>query len=110
MTIYLITSEIIKERPISSSSAIFQPGGGNRCRKCDFEVLEFSNFAWADGVDYMFFRNMHPNKEKLRIKLKPKEGYTSYCCQCGWETVEKSDLPTYRYWSNGGGSRLIGMS
>jgi len=58
-----------------------------RCRKCDFEVLEFRSYAWAPDVDYMFFRNHYPRKEKLHEKLRLAPTKASFACQCSWAVV-----------------------
>ena len=70
------------------------PGGSDdtatrmRCSKCDHKVLRFVDKQWAADADYMFFRNFMPNVDKLSAKLKPKDGYCAFSCQCQWTTVE----------------------
>jgi len=61
---------------------------GMRCSKCDLQVLCFDDHAWAADADYMFFRNFMPNVDKLRAKLRAKDGQRAYSCQCTWVTVE----------------------
>jgi hypothetical protein len=58
-----------------------------RCTKCDFRVLSFDDAYWSPKVDYLFFRNVMPDKEKLRKKLTKKGGTRAYACQCGWFSV-----------------------
>lgn len=58
-----------------------------RCMKCDFAVVHFENAIWANGADYLFFRNFYPNREKLNTRLLLKSDHLSSCCQCKWRTV-----------------------
>lgn len=59
-----------------------------RCIKCNFEAIQFSGKSWSSTVDYMFFRNNMPNKEKLSTQLVHRPGSVAYCCQCSWISVE----------------------
>ena len=81
--------------PSRSAAAVGAfPGGSDdtatrmRCSKCDHKVLRFVEKQWAADADYMFFRNFMPNVDKLSAKLKPKDGYCAFSCQCQWTTVE----------------------
>ena len=81
--------------PSRSAAAVGAfPGGSDdtatrmRCSKCDHKVLRFVDKQWAADADYMFFRNFMPNVDKLSAKLKPKDGYCAFSCQCQWTTVE----------------------
>ncbi|KAL6635568.1 retinal maintenance-domain-containing protein [Neocallimastix sp. 'constans'] len=61
-----------------------------RCTSCDFNCIYFKDCEWSKNVDYLFFRNFVPNKEKLSKELIPKKECTSICCQCTWITVHKT--------------------
>eukprot|EP00397_Hematodinium_sp_SG-2012_P048485 GEMP01055579.1.p1 GENE.GEMP01055579.1~~GEMP01055579.1.p1 ORF type:complete len:167 (+),score=33.13 GEMP01055579.1:307-807(+) len=63
-----------------------------RCMKCDFAVMHFENAAWAEGTDYLFFRNFHPNSDKLQRRLHKRKGCVASCCQCNWRTLECTSL------------------
>ena len=58
-----------------------------RCTKCDFQVLRVVDSKWADDAEYLFFRNYHPNLDKLRSKLVRAPGHCCYCCQCTWRST-----------------------
>jgi hypothetical protein len=58
-----------------------------RCTKCDFAVARFDGFEWKANVDYLFFRNNHPETAKLKTCLKLHHGSVAYCCQCSWTTA-----------------------
>jgi len=45
-----------------------------RCTSCDFNCIYFKDCEWSKNVDYLFFRNFVPNKEKLSKELIPKKG------------------------------------
>lgn len=62
------------------------------CVKCNFSVLVFSDLAWRDNVDYMFFRNSSCDATKLSDKLDVCENHAAYCCQCSWITCEDLEL------------------
>ena len=62
-----------------------------RCTSCDFRVLCFRDQEWTKDVDYMFFRNFMPDATKLKAKLRARDGYDAYACQCAWATVELGD-------------------
>ena len=63
-----------------------------RCTACDFPVLQFrGGEAWAAGVDYLFFRNVYPDRTKLAARLLPAAGSVAYCCQCSWLSVAPED-------------------
>jgi hypothetical protein len=47
-------------------------------------VLPCRNREWDEDVDYLFFRNNHPEESKLAPKLHSKSGSVAYCCQCSW--------------------------
>eukprot|EP00878_Enallax_costatus_P020978 GHUV01022194.1.p1 GENE.GHUV01022194.1~~GHUV01022194.1.p1 ORF type:complete len:230 (+),score=57.47 GHUV01022194.1:653-1342(+) len=73
-----------------------------RCTACDFKVIWSSDVRWADGVDYMFFRNCYPTKEKLSAKMQRCPGSCAYCCQCSW--VSSSSLTKVSVVSAGAGA------
>ncbi len=58
-----------------------------RCVKCDFAVARFEGSEWKSDVDYLFFRNNHPEAAKLKTRLKLSHGRIAYCCQCSWTTA-----------------------
>jgi len=60
-----------------------------RCLKCNFEAIQFSGQEWSSNVDYMFFRNNMPNREKLSPQLLQKSTSVAYCCQCSWISTEE---------------------
>ena len=63
-----------------------------RCTACDFAVLAFrAHVAWAAGADYLFFRNVHPDRDRLGARLLASPGAAAYCCQCSWVSVLPSD-------------------
>ena len=45
-----------------------------RCSKCDFNVARFSDTAWSERCDYLFFRNFFPDVDKLRANMESKKG------------------------------------
>ena len=51
-------------------------------------MLLFEDSSWADKADYMFFRNLVPNRAKLAARLLPAEGRSAYACQCSWCTID----------------------
>ena len=59
------------------------------CLKCMCEVVRFENVAWSRDADYIFFRNFWPDADRLCEKMKPKEGFAAYCCQCAWANAEE---------------------
>jgi hypothetical protein len=61
-----------------------------RCTKCDFAVARFEGFEWKSDVDYLFFRNNHPEAAKLKTSLKLNHGRAAYCCQCSWTSAVSS--------------------
>jgi len=71
-----------------------RPGGtpclNLRCMKCDFLVIHFENARWSDAADYLFFRNFHPNRDKLKSRLLLKLNHLASCCQCTWRSVKFS--------------------
>lgn len=71
-----------------------RPGGqpciNLRCMKCDFLVIHFENAKWSDAADYLFFRNFHPNRDKLKSRLLLKLNHLASCCQCTWRSVKCS--------------------
>lgn len=58
------------------------------CRGCDMGVERFPDKKWDSSVNYLFFRNYHPNHDKLAPKLHPCEGTAAYCCQCTWRNID----------------------
>jgi hypothetical protein len=58
-----------------------------RCTKCDFAVARFEGCEWKADVDYLFFRNNHPEAAKLKTCLKLNHGHVAYCCQCSWTSA-----------------------
>ena len=64
-----------------------------RCTACDFAVLAFrSGAAWdAAAADYLFFRNVFPDRARLGARLLPSPGAAAYCCQCSWVSVLPGD-------------------
>lgn len=65
---------------------------GLHCRGCDMGIARFENHKWDDTVDYLFFRNFHPNREKLAPKMIESEGTAAYCCQCSWRNIDSRSL------------------
>ncbi len=49
-----------------------------RCSKCDFNVARFTDTAWSERCDYLFFRNFFPDPEKLRANMESKKGTYSF--------------------------------
>jgi hypothetical protein len=92
-----------------------------RCVECDMRVQVFDGGRWSDSaassaahtsvavfdassdapsrglpaVGYMFFREHHPDRDKLEAGLTPASGWRAYCCQCSWVSVPPplTDLP-----------------
>jgi hypothetical protein len=63
-----------------------------RCTACDFAVQAFrTSVTWERGADYLFFRNVFPDREKLGKCLQASSGAAAYCCQCSWVSVLPSD-------------------
>ncbi|KAF4087953.1 hypothetical protein AMELA_G00076930 [Ameiurus melas] len=58
-----------------------------RCTSCDFRVLMFDDQEWDSSCDYLFFRNNMPDCNKLRVKLKRRQGARAYACQCSWHSA-----------------------
>eukprot|EP00744_Colponema_vietnamica_P014836 GILI01020773.1.p1 GENE.GILI01020773.1~~GILI01020773.1.p1 ORF type:complete len:224 (+),score=17.05 GILI01020773.1:50-721(+) len=63
-----------------------------RCTSCDFKVLCFENVQWSSEVEYMFFRNVFPDVNKLEKQLKSSEGYRAFACQCSWRSLDSTLL------------------
>lgn len=63
---------------------------GFQCTGCDFQVMRCDDYVWSADVDYLFFRNSHPDYEKLRRKLVRQSGCSAYCCQCSWKSAYMS--------------------
>ncbi len=87
------TSEVAMSSPdtkssfsLNGNSTININAGVVRCRKCDFEVIKFENQRWAADVEYLFFRNCYPKRDRLAAKLIP-DTKTAWCCQCSWASV-----------------------
>jgi hypothetical protein len=77
-------------------------------------LLLFGSSEWNASVDYMFFRNFHPNVAQLSDKLQKSGTITpsllasrcfdpphnpllpgindAYCCQCKWQTAKGGRL------------------
>jgi hypothetical protein len=52
----------------------------------------FKDKEWK-GVDYLFFRNLMPNKNELKKRMVSRAGVVSFCCQCSWITSKnKTDI------------------
>jgi hypothetical protein len=64
------------------------------------QVLCFEGRRWADDVDYMFFRNCVPNRDKLLSKLVSESvdvaNNCAYCCQCSWINAQVLEIVTAR--------------
>lgn len=60
-----------------------------RCLNCNFEAIQFSGYKWSSEVDYMFFRNNMPNRQKLGTHLVECSSSVAYCCQCSWISSEE---------------------
>jgi hypothetical protein len=59
-----------------------------RCLDCDFEVVRFEDAVWDhDAVDYMFFRNVVPDRAKLAARIVRTPRACCYCCQCSWVSI-----------------------
>ncbi|XP_066540246.1 cilia- and flagella-associated protein 418 [Hoplias malabaricus] len=58
-----------------------------RCTSCDFRVAMFDDHEWDSSCDYLFFRNNMPDRNKLRAKLKRRQGARAYACQCSWHSA-----------------------
>lgn len=69
-----------------------------RCTRCDFRVLRFVDRAWADGVDYMFFRNFMPDAARMLSMLHSQQASDAFACQCLWATVERDDALPHPQW------------
>ncbi|XP_054637913.1 cilia- and flagella-associated protein 418 isoform X2 [Dunckerocampus dactyliophorus] len=64
-----------------------------RCTSCDFRVLTFDGWEWDPSCDYLFLRNNMPDHEKLRGKLRKRNGVRAYACQCSWfSTLDATDV------------------
>nr|XP_057909460.1 cilia- and flagella-associated protein 418 isoform X2 [Doryrhamphus excisus] len=64
-----------------------------RCTSCDFRVLMFDDWEWDPSCDYLFLRNNMPDHEKLRAKLRKRNGARAYACQCSWfSTLDATDV------------------
>ncbi|XP_062848168.1 cilia- and flagella-associated protein 418 isoform X3 [Trichomycterus rosablanca] len=61
--------------------------GQLRCTSCDFCVVMFDDYEWDPSCDYLFFRNNMPDYNKLRVKLKKRQGARAYACQCSWHSA-----------------------
>jgi hypothetical protein len=59
-----------------------------RCTSCDFDIVWFDRSKWSAQVDYIFLRNNHPNKKKLKIKIDTATNSRAFCCQCKSITVQ----------------------
>jgi hypothetical protein len=70
-----------------------------RCTRCDFRVLRFVDRAWAESVDYMYFRNFMPDAARMLPMLPARPASDAFACQCLWATVERDDEPPYLQWT-----------
>jgi len=69
-----------------------------RCTGCDMNVQIFVGSKWDASSHYMFFRENHPNRQKLAGMLLDDLDACAYCCQCSWISVcspEIERLNTY---------------
>ncbi|KAJ1459850.1 C8orf37 protein, partial [Pelagophyceae sp. CCMP2097] len=64
-----------------------------RCTKCDFDVLQIPQRAWAADVNYLFLRNFSPDVSRLEAKLVVADASTAYCCQCAWRSCGGGFVP-----------------
>ena len=77
---------------LTRSLALRRGCPAQRCTACDFPVLQFrGGEAWAAGAEYLFFRNVYPDRGKLAARLSPEAGAAAFCCQCSWVTVAHAD-------------------
>lgn len=88
----------------SSGSMVRKSCDHLRCTACDFEVMKFDHKIWntensdsiSSGddciVDYMFFRNFFPNRERLDTRTHIFQNAASYCCQCSWISLFPNDV------------------
>mmetsp|Transcript_23738 Transcript_23738/g.35649 ORF Transcript_23738/g.35649 Transcript_23738/m.35649 type:complete len:163 (+) Transcript_23738:264-752(+) len=58
-----------------------------RCLNCDMNVEIFDGSEWAASVEYMFFRENHPNRARLQAGLTANPDARAFCCQCSWRAV-----------------------
>lgn len=58
-----------------------------KCTACDFKVIIFNNYKWTNKVNYLFFRNFMPDRQKVATQLKISKGCRSYACQCSWISI-----------------------
>lgn len=69
-------------------------------------ILNIFYSNWDKTVNYLFFRNNHPDYDKLKKSLKPCIGGAAYCCQCSWYNIKNSDntisIPSELKWHCGG--------
>ncbi|KAG5175736.1 retinal maintenance-domain-containing protein [Tribonema minus] len=71
----------------AASSAGRAACGNLRCTGCDFAVLAFDSAEWDADVDYMFFRNNMPRRDRVATRLRARGGWRAYACQCSWRSV-----------------------
>jgi hypothetical protein len=89
---YLCLGSAATPQGLTRSLAARRACPQQRCTACDFPVLQFRGAgAWVAGVDYLFFRNVYPDRAKLAARLSPDAGSVAYCCQCSWVTVAPAD-------------------
>ncbi|CBY23813.1 unnamed protein product [Oikopleura dioica] len=60
-----------------------------RCFSCDFDVVGFRGYRWTSDTDYLFLRNNHPLKEKLKANLVVDPSSSAFCCQCESISISK---------------------
>jgi len=61
-----------------------------RCTSCDFTVVYFDRSKWKNGTaEYIFLRNNHPNKTKLRAQITADINSRAFCCQCSSMTITR---------------------
>jgi len=59
-----------------------------RCTRCDMTVQIFDRSEWDPSCEYMFFRENHPNREKLSAMVCSNSNSRAFCCQCSWASYE----------------------
>lgn len=55
-----------------------------RCISCDSKCIELKDSIWTYSVDYLFFRTVYPDLDKLSVKTQREVGMTAVCCMCAW--------------------------
>jgi Retinal Maintenance len=66
-----------------------------RCLGCDFRVVALIDREWTSGSEYLYFRNIYPDVQKLTVNTKARNGGRALCCQCSWvSTPRESEVPS----------------